>query len=271
MNENPLLDCKPYPKFDLIKPEHILPALQSVLAQSREVIAQLGEGEQQPTWDNFVEPLEAIDDKLEQLWSPVSHLNSIQDSEALRNVVQEALPILSDYSAEVGQNQSLYSRFETLAGSAQFKTLSVTQKAVIEHSLRDFKLSGIALSDKDQAKYKKLSSALSKICNQYSQNILDATQAWSLNIEDKQDLAGLPGSAVDAAKNLAKKSEQKGWSFNLQAPSFIPFMTYAQNRELRKQMYTAYVTRASDQGPNAGEYDNSELMQKIVKKRQQLA
>lgn len=271
MNENPLLDCKPYPRFDQIKPEHILPALKDVLAQSRAVIEQLADAPQPPTWENFVEPLEAIDDQLEQLWSPVSHLNSIQDTEALRDAVEAALPILSDYSAEVGQNQGLYTKFEALANSEQFSQLNVAQKAVIEHQLRDFKLSGIALSEQDQTKYKKLSSALSKLCNEYSQNILDATQAWSMNVTKQGDLSGLPDSVISAAKTLAKKSKLEGWAFNLQAPSFIPFMTYADNTELRKQMYTAYVTRASDQGPNAGEWDNSELMQNIVRKRQKLA
>ncbi len=271
MNENPLLDCKPCPKFDHIKPEHILPALQEVLSRSRDVITQLDKQQEAPTWDNFVEPLETIDDDLEQLWSPVSHLNSINDTQDLRNVVQEALPILSDYSAEVGQNQALYGRFEALAKSKQFDQLTIAQQTVIEHQLRDFRLSGVALSKKDQAKYKKLSSSLSKLTNQYQQNLLDATQGWSLTINKKPDLSGLPESVVSAAKSLAKTAGVKGWQFNLQAPSFIPFMTYADNRKLRKKMYTAYSTRASDQGPKAGQWDNSKIMQKIVIKRQKLA
>ncbi len=271
MNENPLLDCKPYPKFDLIKPEHILPALSQVLTGNRETITQLCENEVKPTWDNFVEPLEAIDDQLEQLWSPVSHLNSIKNTDELRQVVQDALPILSDYSAEVGQNKALFKRFEALAGSTDFGHLNAAQKTVITNQLRDFKLSGIGLSKAQQADYKKLSSALSKLSNQFQQNVLDATQAWTLIITDPADLAGLPDSAISAAKSLAEQSDKEGWQFNLQAPSFIPFLTYAENRTLRKEMYTAYSTRASDQGPHAGKWDNSKVMRKLIKKRHKLA
>lgn len=271
MNENPLLDCKAYPNFDLIKPEHILPALSQVLSNNRKVIEQLSTDKAKPTWGNFVEPLEAIDDELEQIWSPVSHLNSIKNTDELREVVQDALPILSDYYAEVGQNKALFKRFEALANSDDFSRLETAQKTVINNQLRDFKLSGIGLSKAKQEKYKTLSSALSKLSNKFQQNVLDATQAWTLTLADPVDLAGLPDLAIAAAKSLAEQSEIEGWQFNLQAPSFIPFLTYADNRELRKEMYTAYSTRASDQGPNAGEWDNSKVMRKLITKRHQLA
>ncbi len=272
MTQNPLLSAPSFPAFDQIKAEHVLPALEKTLTECREQLTQLGASKTTASWDNFVEPLENLDERLEKVWSPVSHLNAIADSPELREAVQKALPLLSDYAAQMGQDKALYQRFEALADSTEFASLDIAQKTLVNNQLRDFKLSGVTLPAKDQKTYKKLSSELSKLCNQYDQNVLDATQAWSLHITNEADLAGLPDTAIAAAKQLAQNDgKDEGWLFNLQAPSFIPFLTSADNRALREQLYTAYSTRASDQGPHAGKWDNTDTMAQILAKRQQLA
>ena len=267
MKSNPLLSESTFPLFEHIKARHIIPALESVLVKNSEKIASLCNAPEDPDWNNFAEPLESLGEKIEHLWSPVSHLNSVRDSDVLRAEVEKALPLLSAYSTEMGQNSALFEKFKALATAPEFSELTQAQRKTIENELRDFKLSGVALDEGDKTRYKDVNAELSKLSLQYEQNVLDATQGWALHIRDEKQLAGLPAQIIDAARQDAQEAELDGWRFTLHAPSYIPFMTYADQRELRREMYKAYATRASDQGPNAEKWDNSEIMQRIVRLR----
>ncbi len=273
--KKPLTDFSAFPRFDEIKPEHVLPALKTLLQRNRETIARLTKQPGHLQWAELVDVLDADDDELERLWSPVSHLSAVMDSKALRQVYDEALPLLSDYATEVGQNRDLYDAFQYLNTSPEALDFSVAQKTSLAHQLRDFKLSGIELEGEAKQRLKTLNQELSQLSNQFNKNVLDATEAWHLDVTDKVDLAGMPESAMAAARETAKQAGHDGWRFNLHAPSFIPVMTYADKRDYRRQMYTAYVTRASEQAKlalaDASQWDNTPVMQAMLAKRAELA
>ncbi|MGP1833771.1 oligopeptidase A [Shewanella frigidimarina] len=268
---NPLLSSAELPEFSKIKPEHIQPAVEQAIAKCRETIEVLLARNSQYTWDNLIEPLEDVDDELSKMWSPVSHMNSVISSDELRDAHDACLPLLSDYGTYVGQHQGLYEAYKSIHESADFAQLTQAQKMVIEQSLRDFELSGIGLDDSQKARYGEMVKRLSELTSNFSNQLLDATEAWTKLITDEADLAGLPESAIAAAKAMADAKEQKGWLFTLDFPSYLPVMTYSENRELREECYRAFVTRASDQGPNAGEFDNTNNMNEIVALRHELA
>lgn len=269
MNNNPLLGDDTFPLFEHIETRHLIPALKETLSKNRARIDALCNTTDAPTWDNFVEPLEDLNEGIEHLWSPVSHINAVKDSEALRTEIEKALPMLSAYSTEMGQNSALYKNFKALADAPGFSNLAQAQRKTIKNELRDFELSGVALDKKDKSRFKAINAELSKLSLQYEQNVLDATQGWALNIKDKKQLSGLPDQIIDAAWQNAEEAGLEGWRFTLQAPSYIPFLSYADSRELRREMYEAYATRASDQGPNAGQWDNSQVMRDIVRLRRE--
>ncbi|MGI2171068.1 oligopeptidase A [Shewanella sp. MF05960] len=268
---NPLLNSAALPEFSKIKPEHIQPAVEQAIAKCRETIDVLLAKNSQYTWDNLIAPLEEVDDELSKAWSPVSHMNSVVSSDALRDAHDACLPLLSDYGTYVGQHQGLYEAYKSIHQSADFAELTQAQKKVIEQSLLDFELSGIGLDDGQKARYGEIVKRLSELTSNFSNQLLDATEAWTKLIIDEADLAGLPESAVAAAKAMAEAKELKGWLFTLDFPSYLPVMTYSENRELREECYRAFVTRASDQGPNAGEFDNTNNMNEIVALRHELA
>ncbi len=271
MKNNPLLSDNTFPLFEHIQTQHLIPALEKVLTSNRKHIDALCASPNTPDWQNFVDPLEALNEHIEHLWSPVSHLNAVKDSEALRSEIEKALPMLSAYSTEMGQNSKLYEKFKALADAAEFSDLTQAQRKTIKNELRDFELSGVALNKVDKSRYKTINAELSKLSLQYEQNVLDATQGWSLHITEQKQLAGLPDQIVNAARQNAQETNLDGWRFTLQAPSYIPFLSYAESRDLRRQMYTAYATRASDQGPDAAKWDNSEIMRDIIRLRQEKA
>jgi len=271
MNSNPLLAATQFPLFEQLEAKHILPALEQVLENNRTQIEQLATQDTTPDWAGFVEPLEDLSEQIERIWSPVSHLNSVKDSDALRAEIEKALPLLSAYSTEIGQNNALYQKFKALSTSAEYTGLTQAQRTTIDNEIRDFELSGVALDEQHKASFKKINTELVKLCQQYEQNVLDATQSWSLQLNNKADLAGLPDAVIQAAAQNAEEAGLEGWRFTLHAPSYIPFMTYADSRKLRKQMYEAYATRASERGPDAGKWDNSEIMQDIVRLRREKA
>ena len=257
--------------FDEIKHEHIEPALDEILSSNRKSIEQLNSNTTTPCWENFIQPLEDMDDRLERMWAPVSHLNGVRDNEELRQVYQGCLQKLTEYSSELGQNLQLFQGIKSIYESGQFTQLNQAQQKSIENDLRSFRLSGVDLPAREQQRFRDISNQISQLTNQFSRNVMDATDGWSLHITDEADLAGLPQNAIQIAAENAAKSGQKGWLFSLQAPSFIPFLTFADNRELRKQMYRAYVTRASEVGPNAGKWDNASLINEILELRQEKA
>ena len=269
MADNPLLEEFTLPPFSRIKPEHVVPAVDTLLQQNRDEIRQLLQSVDKPDWKNFVEPIERLDDRLNRAWSPVSHMNSVVNSDELREAYNACLPKLSAYATEMGQNADLYRAYKAVQESD--RSLDAAQKKMLENILRDFHLSGVDLPPAQKQRYKEISERLSTLTSKFSENLLDATHAWTKQITAESELAGLPPSALDLARQTAQQRDMDGWLLTLEFPSYYPVMTYADNRDLRYEMYRAYSTRASDQGPNAGEFDNSVLMDEILALRHEAA
>ena len=268
---NPLLESSELPPFSKILPEHIKPAIESIIDENEKAVAALLASGAGTEWSALQEPLDQLDDRLGQAWSPVGHMNAVVNSEALRDAYNGCLPLLSEYSTRLGQNRQLFEAYQSLADSEEFNKLDSAQQKVINDNLRDFRLAGVALEDDKKTRYGEIKKQLSELTSKFSDNVLDATMAWSKLITDESKLAGLPESALAGAKQLAESKEKEGWLLNLDFPSYFPVMTYCDNRELRKEVYTAFSTRASDQGPNAGEFDNTKNIQEILKLRHELA
>lgn len=267
---NPLIGLEGLPPFSKIKPEHIVEALKSAIAHCRETIDTVL-AQSNYTWDNFVLPLEEADDKLSRMWSPVSHMHSVVNSEALRKAYDECLPLISEYSTYCGQHQGLYEAYKAVKESAEFGNLTIAQQTSVDNALRDFQLSGIALEAAKQKRYGEIVARLSELASKFGNNVMDATQAWQKHITDESDLTGLPESALALAAHTAESKGLEGWVFTLDIPSYLPVMTYADSQALREEAYRAFVTRASDQGPNAGEFDNSAIMHEALTLRHELA
>ena len=271
MNDNPLLGLTGLPVFSAIKPEHVEPAIDRLLAECRTTVARILAENETYNWANLVQPIEDVEDKLSRAWSPVGHMNSVVNSEALRAAYNACLPKLSEYGTEMGQNEQLYRAYQQLADGPEYARLDTAQRKVIDNALRDFRLSGIALEHEQRARYKAIMQELSSLHAKFEENLLDATNAWKLQIDDPARLTGLPESAVGLAKQTAEREGLDGWVFNLEYPSYYPVLNYADDRELRRELYTAYVTRASDEGPNAGRWDNGPLMEQILARRHEAA
>jgi len=268
-DENPLLNLSGLPPFSRIRPEHVEPAIDRLLAEGREQIAALLDQGAPYTWDNLIEPLERLDDRIGRAWSPVSHMNSVVDSEPLRAAYNACLPKLSDYATEIGQNERLQAAYQAVADGDE--ALDHAQRKLLENALRDFHLSGVDLPEAEKARFKEISQALSQLTTKYSENLLDATHAWSKLITDVEQLAGLPESALDLARQTAEQRGEEGWLLTLEFPSYLPVMNYADDRELRRELYEAFATRASDQGPHAGKWDNTAIMEQILALRHEQA
>ena len=268
---NSLLTPFSLPPFSAIRPEDIVPAVQSALADCRAAVERVVAQPGPFTWDNLCQPLAESDDRLSRIWSPIGHLNSVKNSPELRAAYEQALPLLSEYGTWVGQHEGLYQAYRSLKEGAAFETLSVPQRKAVDNALRDFELSGIGLSADKQQRYGEIVARLSELGSTYSNNVLDATMGWSKLITDEAELSGLPESALAQAQAMAQAKEQDGWLLTLDMPSYLPVLTYADNRALREEMYRAFATRASDQGPNAGKWDNSEVMAETLALRHELA
>ncbi|QOL12761.1 oligopeptidase A [Dickeya dianthicola] len=268
---NPLLSSFTLPPFSQIQIEHILPAVQAALDDCRQAVERVVAQPGPFTWDNLCQPLAESDDRLGRIFSPVSHLNAVKNSPELRSAYEQCLPLLSEYSTWVGQHAGLYRAYRDLHDGQHYAGLSVAQKKAVDNALRDFELSGIALPPAQQKRYGDIASRLSELGSQFSNNVLDATMGWTKLITDANELTGMPESALAAAKALAEAKEQQGWLLTLDIPSYLPVMTYCSNQALREEMYRAYVTRASEQGPNAGKWDNSEVMTQTLALRHELA
>ena len=261
---NPLLNITDLPPFDKIQPEHIVPALEQLLADNRatvEATLKAAQASSSPTWQQLITPLEEASDRLSRSWSPVGHLNSVKNSPELREAYQACLPKLSEYATWFNQNPELFNAYQALANNAE--ELNATQQKMLSNALRDFRLSGVDLPEAKKQRFADLQQRLSELSNQFSNNVLDATQAWSKLITDENQLAGLPETTKASAAAAAQAKGEKGWLFTLDFPSFQPIMTYADNRELRQEVYTAFVTRASDQSANTT-FDNAPLMEEIL-------
>ncbi|MGL9773655.1 MAG: oligopeptidase A [Sodalis sp. (in: enterobacteria)] len=268
---NPLLTSFSLPPFAAIRPEHVVPAVKAALEHCRhtveEVVAQPGPF----TWENLCQPLADADDRLSRIWSPVGHLNAVKNSQELREAYEQNLPLLSEYSTWVGQHKGLYQAYRNLRDGQHYGQLSVAQKKAVDNALRDFELSGIGLPAEKQQRYGQIVARLSELGSAYSNNVLDATMGWSKLITDEQSLAGMPESALAAVRAQAQARGPEGWLLTLDIPSYLPVLTYCDNAALREELYRAYNTRASDQGPDAGKWDNGPIMREILALRHELA
>ena len=273
---NPLLETHELPPFSAIKPEHVEPAIRQLIDENRAHRERLLDGLSQPTWDNFVAPLEAEEDRLEQAWSPVSHLNAVVNSEALREAYNASVALLTEYNTEVSQDRRLYEAFQAIADSPEYDQLNQAQRQSIDYALRDFRLGGVALEGEAKKRYGQIKKRLSELSTQFANNVLDATQAWYKHFTDPQDLAGLPDSALEQAAQAAKQKDLEGYVTTLDIPSFLAVMTYAEDRALRRETYTAFVTRASAEGQkadgsSAAEWDNTAIIDETLALRHELA
>ncbi|HFD33221.1 MAG TPA: oligopeptidase A [Gammaproteobacteria bacterium] len=270
MTDNILLNMTGLPPFSKIKPNDIIPAVEQVLKESKEQVEQLLAAATVYTWDNLVMPLELIEERISRIWSPVSHMNSVVNSDELRDAYNACLPKLSEYSTQMGQNEALFNAFKQIRESNEFAQLNEAQQKIINNAIRDFRLSGVELGAEDKKRYQEIMQQLSSLTSKYEQNLLDATNAWKKEIKDENLLSGLPDSSKALAKQMAEAEAKDGWLLSLEFPSYYPVMLYADNRQLREEMYTAYSTRASDQGANP-DWDNSSIMDEILALRHESA
>lgn len=262
---NPLLDFSGLPRYAEVRPQHVTPAVDNLLQHNRDVVAKLLADKAAPSWENFVQPMDDANEQMSRAWGQVSHLNAVMNSAELREVYNENLPKITQYYAELGQNLALFAKYKALRASKEFDTLSQARKKIIENELRDFRLSGADLPEDKKARFLEIQEELSKVCSRFSDNILDATNDFSLLIEDEAELSGIPADDLQAAAEAVQSEGRKGWLFTLKAPSYMPVLQYADNRALREKLYVAYSQRASEFGKP--EWDNTSLILQILKLR----
>ncbi len=266
---NPLLDLTGLPRFSELKPEHVTPAVDTLLAENRALVERLAADAATPAWAGFVAPLEDANERLSRAWGQVSHLHSVMDSPELREVYNANLPKVTQYYAELGQHEGLYRKFKALAAGPEFAGLSAARRKIVDNELRDFRLGGAELPEARKARFMEIQEELAKLSARFEENLLDATNAYAHVVTDETALSGLPEDVVQAAREAAGKAGKAGWLFTLRAPSFIPVMQFADDRGLRETLYRAHVTRASEFGP--AELDNTALIRDIVRLRKEAA
>ena len=267
---NPLLEPGELPAFSRISVPMIKPAIEALIAQNRKTVTELT-ARPQHDWDSLVKPLELANDRLDKAWSPVRHLNSVKSSPELREAYEACLPLLSAYSTELSQNRALYEAYREIEASEEFTGFDPARRKTITDALRDFRLGGVELEGASRERYQQLQQELSNLQSSFENNLLDSTQAWQYLTEDADELQGLPDYALAMLRQLAEQKGLPGYRMTLDIPCYLAVITYADNCELRKTIYEAYVTRASDQAPTEKRFDNASNMVKIVSKRQEKA
>lgn len=260
-----------FPNFLAMKPTEVLPVVEQYLAENTALLQTLVASAEEPTWDNFMAPLDEAHDRFEKVWSVISHMHSVCCEDDLRSVYEQAVVIVSDYYTKLGQNRALFQKIEAIAASDTYRTYTTAQQKVIQNNLRDFRLSGVDLPDEKKAQLLALQQTLSQLTMKFEQNIMDATDHFLHYVTDEADLLGIPAPFVEAAATKAKNQGQRGWCFGLDAPTVFTVLSYAKNRDLRETMYRAYVSRASDAGPQGGSWDNSQIMAEILTVKQDIA
>lgn len=264
---NPLIDYPGLPPFAAISAEQAVPAVTQLIADGRAKIdAVLEAGDY--SWRALVSQLDEEDDRLSKAFGPVGHLNAVVQSDALREAYNACLPALSDFGSEVGQNTALYQAHQALHDSDEYTRLTPAQQKDVDDTLRSFTLAGVALPEDKKQTFRDNSKALSQLSSQFSDNLIDATQAWTHLVTDAAELDGIPDSALAPAAEKAKQKGQEGWLLTLDFPCYFAVMAHARNRELRELMYRAFTGRASEVGPHAGQFDNSGVIDEILKLRQ---
>ncbi len=269
MSSNPLLYFAGLPKFNEIKPEHVIPAVDSIIAEGRALVEELANRTEIPTWKNFALRLEDHSEKLGRIWSQVSHMNAVVNSKELRHAYNAGLQKLTDFGSDLAQDARLYAKFRAIQSSDVFDKLTATQQTIINHEVRDFKLGGAELPTDKKSRFKIIIEKLSKLSSKFEENILDNTNDFKHTVQSVGDLAGLPADALEAAATAAKADGKDGYQFSLHFPSYLPVMQYADNRSLRETLYRAYATRASEL--SKPEWDNTALISDLLKLKQEEA
>ncbi len=268
---NPLLVYHQLPPFSEIQPSHVVPAVEALIQHCREGLAQTETSDGAIDWDSLVGREEQLLDELSRAWQPVSHLHNVNATEAWREAYAEAVVMLTDFYTELSQDTDRYRAYQALRQSDQFDRLGPVRQRLIENTLRDFHLAGVDLPADEKQQYRELMRELTELGTRFQQNLQDATEAWDLTFEDPSALAGLPDNELEQCRDRARQVESEGYRITLDFPSYHAVLTYADDRDLREQVYRAYNTRASDQGPHAGQWDNRQILGQILELRQRLA
>ena len=267
--ENPLTDFSSLPRFADIRPEHVVPAIDALVAEGRAAIEALATAGGEPTWEGFVEPLGTANERVSRAWAQVSHLNAVVNSPALREAYNAALPKVTQFATEQGQDQRLFGRYKALAASPGFAKLGAAKRRLVANELRDFRLGGAELPEAAKARFGQLQEELAGLASRFQDNVLDATNDFALVVADPAQLSGIPADVLEAAKDAARKDGSQGWKLTLHMPCYLPVMQYADHRPLRERMYRAYVTRASAFGKP--ERDNTPLIAGLLDRRAEVA
>ena len=265
---NPLLDFSGLPRFDAITPAHVTPAIDTLLAQARAAVEQ-ARTQALVNWENFVVPLDDATERLYRAWGQVSHLEAVVNSPELRAAYNENLPKVTRFGSELAQDLALYAQYRKLADSPEAAGYDAARQQVLAHTLRSFRLGGAELDEAGKARLAAINEELSSLSARFSQNVLDATDAFALYVDDVAELAGLPDDVLVSCRAAAEAEGRSGFKLTLQMPCYLPVQTYADNRSLREQLYRASVTRASEFGP--AELDNSALIAQILALRAEKA
>ena len=269
MTQNPLLDFSGLPRFDAIRPEHVAPAIDQLLAEA-EAAVKAAETVSPVAWERFVVPLDDATERLARAWNQVGHLEGVVNTPALRAVYNETLPKVTRFWSALGQNLALFAQYRALAGAPEFATCDEARRKVVENALRDFRLGGAELPEAQKARYGEIREELSALSAKFSQHVLDATDAYALHVEDEARLSGIPADVVAACRAAAEKDGRSGWKLGLQMPVYLPVQAYADDRELRATLYRANAVRASELGDDPA-LDNSALIDRILALRAELA
>ena len=269
LSRNPLLEEAPLPQFEAIRPEHVVPGISRLLAEQRARLGQI-EALGGPSFAQVVVPLEELRHRVNRVWSPVAHLNAVMNSEPLRAGYNACLPLLSEFHTDLAQSEPLYRAYSQIA-SEEAGALDSVQREVITHALRDFRLAGVALDPSRKARFKAVMMELARLAAKFEENVLDATNAWAHHVTDPGQLAGINPGILEQAERRAREQQLRGWMFGLDQPTYVAVVTDGESQSLRRAFYEAWSTRASDQGPSAGRFDNGAIMEEILRLRHEAA
>src|SRR5450830_1556521 len=263
-NLNPLLDFSGLPRFDAIRPEHVQPAVDQLIAAASAVVEALQQPSSDVTWDNFVVPLETATEHLGRAWGIVNHLNNVVDTPELRAVYNENQPKVTEFWTALAQNEALFDKYKAIKADAGFASLSPARQRIIDNAVRDFRMGGAELPAEQKERFADIQEEHAAVSTRFSENVLDATNDYKLLVTDEADLAGLPDDVKAAARAAAEKAEKQGWEFSLHFPSYYPILQFADKRELRETIYRANATKASEQGDAFSKKDDWDNTQNIV-------
>jgi len=269
MMTNPILFRDSLPLFDQIKPSHISPAIEGILKEANSLIHSLKVMGGSISWENFVEPIEMVSEKISRAWGQIEHLNAVVNSDDLRKAYNDNLIKLTEFYTNLSQDEALYKKYQSLKDGEIFKSLTPSQKRIIDNVLREFKLGGAELNELEKVRFKVIQEKLAKISTQFEENILDATNEFYIFVADADDLQGIPEENIKKAQSEAIEDKKEGYKFTLHFPSYLPVMQYAEDRNLRERLYRGYATRASEL--SSPKFDNTKLIDEILALRYESA